>query len=81
MAKRTQSIGKSKGKSKTKMGIYDTREARRVAERNGWILARKNADHFYYKKPNYPLTLVISNGLNRIVWERCVRDFGLDLNV
>lgn len=81
MAKRTQHVRKSTGKSKTKMKIYTTREARKIARKNGWVLARTNGDHYYYKHPNNPNTLVISEGLNRIVWERCVRDFDLDLNV
>ena len=81
MAKRMQHVGKSKGHSKTKMRIYKTREARKIAERNGWVLKRSNGDHWYYKHPNYPNTLVISEGLNRMVWERCVREFNIDLNV
>ena len=80
MAKRTQHVRKSTGKSKTKMRMYTTREARKIAERNGFFLARCNGDHYYYKKAGVPQTLTISEGLNRIVWERCVRDFNLDLN-
>lgn len=81
MAKRTQHVRKSKGQSKTKMRIYTTREARQIARKNGWVLVRSNGDHFYYKHPNHPKTLTISEGLNRIVWERCVKEFELDLNV
>lgn len=80
MAKRMQHVGKSKGQSKTKMKVYNSREARKVARRNGWVLVRTNGDHYYYKHPNNPNTLVISEGLNRIVWERCVKEFDLDLN-
>lgn len=80
MAKRTQHVRKSTGQSKTKMRMYKTREARKVAERNGWILVRKNGDHWIYSHPNYSKILTISDGLNRIVWERCVREFDLDLN-
>lgn len=79
--KRTQSVGKSKGKSKTKMRIYTTREAKRIAERNGWILSRHKGDHWIYKHPNNPNILTISEGLNRIVFEKCVSKFNLDLNV
>lgn len=81
MAKRVQHVGKSKGQSKTKMRMYKTREARRIAELNGWVLARSKGDHFFYKHPNHTKTLTISDGLNRMVWERCVREFKLDLNV
>lgn len=81
MAKRTQHVNKSKGHSKTKMRMYKTREARRIAELNGFFLARTSGDHYYYKKPGFPKTLTISEGLNRMVWERCVREFELDLNV
>lgn len=81
MKKRTQYVRKSIAPSKTKMRIYKTREAQRIAEKNGWILVRTKADHFYYKHPNNPKLLTISKGLNRIVWERCVNEFDLDLNV
>ena len=78
--KRTQHVGKSIGKSKTKMKVYNTREAMKIARKNGWVMVRTNADHFYYKHPNNPKLLTISKGLNRMVWERCVNEFGLDLN-
>jgi predicted RNA binding protein YcfA (HicA-like mRNA interferase family) len=81
MAKRTQAIGKSKGKSKTKMKVYNTREARKIAEKNGWVLARSNGDHWVYKKAGHPKILTISEGLNRMVFERVVKEYDLDLNV
>lgn len=81
MAKRTQHVGKSTGKSKTKMRMYTTREARKVAEKNGWVLVRSNGDHWYYKKSGVPKMLTISEKLNRMVWERCVKEYELDLNV
>jgi predicted RNA binding protein YcfA (HicA-like mRNA interferase family) len=79
--KRTQQIGKSKGERKTKMKVFNTREAMRVARKNGWTIVRTRGDHRYLKHPNHSKTLCISNDLNRIVWERCVNEFGLDLNV
>lgn len=78
--KRTQHVGKSKGNSKTKMKVYNTREAQRIARRNGWYLARTSADHCIYKHPNNPKILTICNDLNRMVWERCVVEYDLDLN-
>lgn len=81
MAKRIQRVGKSKGYSKTKMRIYNTREARKIAEKCGWYLVRKSGDHYHYKHPDHDKILTISNRLNRIVWERCVREFNIDLNV
>ncbi len=81
MAKRTQHVGKSKGQSKTKMRMYSTREARKIAEKNGWVLVRSNGDHYHYKKTGHPKLLTISEGLNRMVFERCVKEYGLDLNV
>ena len=81
MAKRTQHVGKSKGKSKTKMRMYTTREARKIAEKNGWVLARSNGDHWHYKKAGVPKILTISEGLNRMVFERVVKEYELDLNV
>ena len=80
--KRTQHVGKSKGKSKTKMKVYNSREAMRIARKNGWVLVRTTkGDHFIFKHPDYDKHLVISQGLNRMVWERCVNEYGLDLNV
>ena len=81
MAKRTQHVGKSKGQSKTKMKVYNTREARQIATRNGWVLVRTKGDHYYYKHPDHTKTLTISERLNRMVFERCVKEFNLDLNV
>ena len=78
--KRTQHVGKSKGNSKTKMKVYNTREAQRIARRNGWYLARTSADHFIYKHPNHHKILTISKDLNRMVFERCVVEYDLDLN-
>ena len=79
--KRTQHVGKSKGKSKTKMRMYTTREAKRIANRNGWVLVRHKGDHWIYKKQGDNRILTISEKVNRMVWERCVNEFGLDLNV
>lgn len=79
--KRTQHVRKSTGKSKTKMKVYNTREAKKIARKNGWILVRTKGDHYYYKHPNHDKVLVISEGLNRMVWERCVNEFDLNLNV
>ena len=81
MAKRTQHVGKSKGQSKTKMKVYNSREARKIARKNGWVLVRTNGDHAYLKHPEHTKTLVISEGLNRMVWERCVKEFNINLNV
>lgn len=79
--KRTQNVGKSTGKNKTKMRIYKTREAMRIDRKNGWYLVRIKGDHFYFKHPNHSKLLTISRDLNRIVWEICVTEFGLNLNV
>jgi predicted RNA binding protein YcfA (HicA-like mRNA interferase family) len=79
--KRTQHVGKSKGKSKTKMKVYNTREAMRIARKNGWVLDRTKGDHYYFKHPDFDKTLCIAKDLNRMVFERCVTEFGLDLNV
>ena len=79
--KRTQHVGKSKGKNKTKMKVYNTREAMRIARKNGWELVRTKGDHYYFKHPDHDKLLCISRGLNRMVFERCVTEFGLDLNV
>lgn len=80
--KRTQHVNKSKGKSKTKMKVYNSREAQKVIRKNGWTLARINADHYTYKHPDHSKLLTITvRGLNRIVWERLVNEFNLDLNI
>ena len=79
--KRTQVVGKSKGERKTKMRVYNSREAMRIARKNGWIYVRSKGDHNYFRHPNHTKVLCISYHLNRIVWERCVTEFNLDLNV
>lgn len=78
--KRTQHVGKSVGKSKTKMRMYTTREAIRIVQRNGWKLVRTKGDHYYFKHPDHPKLLTISKKLNRMIWERCVPEFNIDLN-
>ena len=80
MAKRTQHVRKSTGKSKTKMKVYNTREAQKVAVANGWQLTRKSGDHFIYSHPEHTKILTISRGLNRMIWERVVKEFNIDLN-
>lgn len=79
--KRTQHVGKSIGSSKTKMKTYNTREAKKIARKNGWVLTRVSGSHYIYKHPNSKKILTISNDLNRMVWERLVNEYGLDLNV
>ena len=79
--KRTQHVNNTRGKSKTKMKVYNTREAIKIARKNGWILVRTNGDHYHFKHPNNNKILTISKGLNRMVWQRCVNEFDLNLNV
>lgn len=79
--KRTQHVGKSKGKSKTKMKVYNTREAMKIARKNGWELVRTKADHYIYEHPDHNKHLTINKNLNRMVFERLIKEYGLDLNV
>ena len=78
MAKRTQQIGKSKGQSKTKMKVYNSREARKIARRNGFKYEYSIGDHDHYRRGNQKL--VIGRNLNRMIWERLVKENDLDLN-
>ena len=50
MAKREQTINKSTGKSKTKMKVYNSREARRVVLKNGYEYCYTKGSHSYFKK-------------------------------
>lgn len=59
--------------------VYNFKEMKRIVERNGFKLLRIKGDHFYYKKEGYPL-LNLSFGANRMVWQRLVKEFNLDLN-
>ena len=83
MSKKFKTIGKSKGESKTKIKVISSKEARRIVEKNGWILNRRSCGggHYYYKNPHYFKTLVIPEKLNRMIWERCVKEFEINLNV
>ena len=67
-------------KKKQRIRIYNTREARTIAEKIGWYLARPAGDHYIYKHPNDSKILTISHGLNRIVWQRVIKEYGLDLS-
>ena len=79
MSKKVQAIGKSVGKNKTKMKVYNSREARQVVRRNGYEYEYSRGDHDYFFKEKR--RIIISNPLNRMVWERVVKEFELDLNV
>lgn len=78
MAKREQAIGKSTGKNKTKMKVYNSREARRVVMRNGFEYTHTRGDHDYFSKENRKI--VIARNLNRMIWERLVKEYQLNLN-
>lgn len=67
-------------KTKAKMRMYNTREARRIAVKNGWKLVRWNGSHYIYKHPNNDKILTIAKDLNRMVWERCVEEYNIDLD-
>ena len=77
MAKRTQHVRKSTGKSKTKMKVYNSREAKKILHRNGWIYARTSGDHTLYKKDNK--TIWIAENLNRMIWQRLVKENDINL--
>lgn len=79
MAKKVQAIGKSTGKNKTKMKVYSSREARQVVRRNGYTYEYTRGDHHYFFKNNK--RIVIAENLNRMIWERLVKEYELDLNV
>ena len=78
MAKNVQAIGKSTGKNKTKMKVYSSREARQIIRRNGYEYEYSRGDHDYFFKENR--RIVIANHLNRMIWERLVKEYQLDLN-
>lgn len=77
MAKRTQHVQKSTGRSKTKMKVYNSREAKKILHRNGWIYARTSGDHAIYKKGNK--TIWIAEDLNRMIWQRLVKENDINL--
>ena len=79
MAKKEQAIGKSTGKNKTKMKVYNSREARQVVRRNGYEYSYSRGDHDYYMKNNR--RIVIARNLNRMIWERLVKEYELDLSL
>ena len=79
MAKRTQHVGKSTGKSKTKMKVYNSREARKIARKNGFEYEYSIGDHDHYRRGNQKL--VIGRNLNRMILERLVKENNLNLNV
>ena len=79
MAKRTQHIKKSTGKSKTKMKVYNSREARKIVKKNGFEYEYSIGDHYHFKKGDKKI--VIGHHLNRMIWERLVKENDLNLNV
>ena len=79
MAKREQTIGKSTGKSKTKMKVYNSREAKQVVRKNGYEYQYTRGDHDYYFKGKR--RIIIARSLNRMIWERLVKEYELNLFV
>lgn len=79
--KKAQSIRKSTGVNKTKIKVVNAREARRIAKKNGWYLVRVKGSHYIYKHNDNDKILTISKDLDRMVWERCVGEYGINLNV
>ena len=77
MAKREQKIGKSTGKSKTKMKVYNSREAQKVVRKNGYTYEYSRGDHDHYIKGKQ--RIVIARKLNRMIWERLVKEYELNL--
>lgn len=53
----------------------------KVARKNGWYIVRQKGDHTILKHPHSDKILTISRDLNRMVWERCVVEYNLNLNV
>ena len=78
MAKREETMGKSVRKNKTKMKVYNSREARRVIMRNGYEYQYSRGDHDYFVKENRKI--VVTRKLNRMIWERLVKEYQLNLN-
>ena len=78
MAKKEQAIGKSTGKNKTKMKVYNSREARQVIRKNGYEYTHSRGDHDYFVKDNKKI--VLNRNLNRMVWERLVKEHQLVLS-
>ena len=64
------------------MKVYNSREAHKILTKNGWKIARKQSSHNIYRNPKYPhKLLVVPHRLNRMVWERCVKNGNLRLDI
>jgi len=63
-----------------KMKVYSFKEGQRIVYKNGWKLVRMNGDHFYYKKEGNPRLLTLSLNLNRMIWQRLIKEFDINLN-
>lgn len=79
MAKREQTIGKSTGKNKTKMKVYNSREAIKIVKKNGYTYQYTKGSHNYFRKGKQQI--IIAKNLNRMIWERLVKEYSLDLCV
>jgi predicted RNA binding protein YcfA (HicA-like mRNA interferase family) len=66
---------------KTRMKTYSTREAMKIASKNGWILVRTNGDHYLYKHPDHAKMLTLNKNMNKMVFQRLIKEFDLNLNV
>lgn len=58
--------------------IYNKKEMDRLLRRNGFLLIRKNGDHFIYKKKGVKDNVVITGGENnKMLCKRLIKTYNL----
>lgn len=56
------------------------READKILRKNGWVYVRSSGRHHTYKHPDHRELITLTGDLNRMLWEKYVRQFNL-LNI
>jgi len=59
------------------MKVYSMREAEKVILKNGFIYQRQKGSHVIYKHPDGRLISIKFASLNRMIWQRLVKENSL----
>ena len=61
------------------MKVYSDKEIKRILKENGFTVVRSKGSHNVWEHNVTKRHLVLpANGINRIVWQRLVKEFNID---
>lgn len=63
------------------MKVYNFKEVKEILKANGFVLVRKKDSHYMYRHPKHKRLLTINNKPNRMIWQRLIKEFDIDLDL